>query len=157
MNQPQLTDLHEKLARLAGHWQGEETMYPPDQPAGMQVQSVVQSRVELGGWFLLMGYAQLQDGAATYSAHGVMGCDHEGQHVTLHWFDSQGWNPVEPFRGKWDGDVLQLNCQSENGHDRLTYELQGDDAYFTRVENSADGETWKTLIEGAYRRTSTVG
>lgn len=156
MNQPQPTALHQQLAKLAGHWQGEETMYPPDQPSGVQVTSVVQSRIELDGWFLFMGYAQLQDGAASYTAHGVMGCDDDGKQVTLHWFDSQGWNPSDPFRGTWDGETLQLSCQNVNGHDRLTYELQGDDAYFTRVENSADGETWKTLVEGAFRRTTTV-
>lgn len=132
-------------------------MHPPGAEEPVHVTSVIQSRMELGGWFLFMGYAQLQDGSPSYTAHGVMGLDHSGDKVTLYWFDSQGWNPQQPFVGEWDGDTLQLSVVSDNGHDRLTYVLQGPDQYTTKVENSADGSHWNTLIEGTYRRTDTVG
>lgn len=153
MNNAQPGEPQRLLQRLAGEWRGMEMMFPPDAPDGMQVEGIIQSRMELGGWFLFMGYAQLQDGQAAYTAHGVIGYDHSGENVTLHWFDSQGWNPGQPFRGNWDGNRLVLTIESENGHDRLTYELLGADEYTTRLENSADGQEWKTLITGSYERT----
>lgn len=157
MNAPLPTEKHKLLQRLAGHWQGEETMFPPDTDQPVKVTSVVQSRMELGGWFLFMGYAQLQEGSPSYTAHGVMGLSHTQENITLHWFDSQGWNPSEPFRGNWQGETLQLNAHSDNGYDRLTYVMQGPDQYTTKVENSSDGKDWKTLIEGSYQRTQTAG
>ncbi len=154
MDMPKPGEAHQKLARLAGRWLGEETMFPsPWDPEGGTAQATTEARVALGGFGVVSDYEQRRGGQVTYSGHGVWMIDTQESGCLLHWFDSLGMG-LEVFRGDWDGDVLKVQSRNPMGHARLTYDLSEVDALKVSMETSEDGETWRPMFRGAYTRQS---
>lgn len=152
MEMPRPGELHRTLARLAGEWSGDETMFPsPWDPAGGTADGHTTAREALGGFAVISDYEQRRDGEVSFSGHGVWTVDAESQEVVLHWFDSLGMG-LEIFRGGWEGDVLTVRSRNPMGHARLTYDLSEEGVVRNRMETSADGESWAPMFEGVYRR-----
>ena len=76
MEMPKASDGHRKLEKIAGRWEGEETMYPsPWDPKGGKAIGRINSRVALNGFALINDYEQERDGAITFTGHGVFTYD----------------------------------------------------------------------------------
>ncbi len=150
MQMPTPTKEHAELARLAGDWQGTETLFPsPWEPEGGTALGRTRSRIALDGFALVIDYEQERDGAITFRGHGVMTYDPgEGCYV-LHWFDSIG-SPPERFSGTFDGDVLTLAHGGPGMHARLCYDVSREGILRTRMEMSQDGVEWGTFFECDY-------
>lgn len=149
---------HAHLARLAGTWDGEETMHPsPWAPEGMVAKALTVNRPALGGFGVVTDYEQRQGEQVTFSGHGVHTADSEtGEHV-LHWFDCMG-GQREEFRGKWEGDRLTLRSSREASgpmppHTRIIYIFESPTQFKMQMALSTDGETWAPLVDGVYQRT----
>ena len=152
MDMPKPTDHHLKLKKLAGQWQGEETMYPSDwDPKGGKATGRMSSRHGLDGFALISDYEQERNGAITYSGHSVFTFDPKESAYIVHWFDSMG-SPPEVFRGAFTGDVLTIAHGGPGMHARLTYDLSHDKRLKMRMEMSKDGKEWKALFDGEYAR-----
>jgi uncharacterized protein YodC (DUF2158 family) len=152
MEMPKPTDAHRKLARLAGAWEGSETMHPSQwDPKGGTATGRSNGRVILDGFALVIDYQQERDGAVTFAGHGVLTYDSNDKCYVMHWFDSMG-SPAEVFRGTFDDNVLTLAHGGPAMHVRLTYDLSGDKRMKNRMEMSMNGEDWKALFDGEYEK-----
>jgi hypothetical protein len=143
------TEHHARLGRFVGRWRGEEQLSPsPWDPIGGVARGRFESRLDLGGFFLLVDYSQERPSSATFYGHGVYGWD--GEHYTMHWFDSDGRDPGAPNPGVWDGDTLTFE-RSGPTPARFVYTFVGPDAYrFTMSASLDGGATWTTYLDGTY-------
>jgi hypothetical protein len=67
-------------------------------------------------------------------------------------FDSDGVPPLEPARGRWDGDVLRLVRRTARGEARYTLEFSADQFEYS-IETRPDGEDrFSTLLTAVYIR-----
>ena len=153
MSMPTPSKGHRQLARLAGDWEGDETMHPsPWDPAGGAAVGRNSNRVGLGGFAVISDYEQIRDGATTFTGHGVYTYAPDSDQYTLHWFDSMG-APPEVFVGGFDGDVLTLAHGGPGMHARLTSDLSEDGVMQAKMEMSQDGAEWQVLFDATYRRS----
>ena len=153
MAMPALTEKHKKLAALAGTWVGEETIHPsPWDPKGGTGNGRMDSRIDLDGFFLVTDYVQERGGQICYRGHGVYGWDAGAGRYTMHWFDSIGSPCPQPALGTWEGNVLRFEMADAMGHHRYVYTFEGEGRHTFKLEQSQDGKTWATFMEGRYRR-----
>ena len=155
MQMPQVQDQHRKLQALVGKWVGEEKLHPsPWDPKGGPAVAKVESRLSVGGFFLITDYTQERDGKVSYEGHGVYGWDGREHCYTMHWFDSMGGGSCSalPAKGTWEGNTLTFQQQSEMGHGRYIYVFEGDGRYSFRIEQSQDGKQWMTFMDSRYTR-----
>jgi hypothetical protein len=107
-----------------------------------------EGRVEAGGTALLLRYAQERDGAVSFEALNVFTADPQSADVLLYSFDSAGYPPDPPARGRWDGDELVLIRETARGSARTVYApVPG--GYRWRKDFRAPGEAdWSPLVDG---------
>jgi hypothetical protein len=142
---------HQKLAALAGDFVGEETMMPSTWcPEKQQRTCTIRSRV-FEGFFVVTDYEQRSGEEVTFCGHGVYAWDPERDRYKMYWFDSMG-GAGGVAEGGLDGNVLTFSNTSPMGHHRYRYTFE-DDATLFEMAMSSDGEDWKLLLEGRYRRT----
>ncbi|HEY6891149.1 MAG TPA: hypothetical protein VI300_25315 [Solirubrobacter sp.] len=137
---PDLNALHERLAALAGTWEGTEQLAPSPWSAAGTAGAVMSVAVAAGGFAIVQDYAS----DAGLTGHGVFSVS--GDEVLWHWFDSIGYPPEVPARGGFEGDVLVLERTSPRGVNRTTFAVAAD-RLVQRVE--FDGAV---VAEGSYRR-----
>jgi len=143
---------HLRLHRLAGTWEGPESISPsPFGPGGPASGRTVFS-IAAGGLFVVGDYEERKEGRVVFRGHSVFGVDPGSGETCWYWFDSMGAPPPGPSRGRWDGDRLVLRSRFPQGEGRYTYELLGSDAYRFVLETSRDGSTFHTAMTGEYRR-----
>lgn len=151
MEMPHPGPEHKRLGTLAGRWEGPETLHPsPFAPEGGATTGRWDLRMAAGGFFLLGDYAQTRDGQLNFAGHGVFGWD--GEHCSMHWFDSTGFVAPVPATGDWDGNSLRLQHSLGAMSSRYELVLDDDKLGFT-IENSADGSDWAPFLEGHYQRS----
>lgn len=153
MPMPEPDEHHAKLATLAGRFVAEETLYPSAwNPEECTATGYFDSKMVLGGFFLMNDYVQRRDGAVTFEGHGLYGWDDARGAYTMHWFDSMGGDPGAPVLGAWRGDTLTFAKSGPEGHARYTYVLETADVLVFSISTSKNGDTWQTLLEGRFLR-----
>ena len=153
MDMPKPSAGHLLFEKLAGSWEGEETMYPSQwDPEGGVAVGRNEHRLGVGGFALIADYEQERGGAITFTGHGVYTYDKEEDQYTLHWFDSMG-SPPEVFKGMVDGDVLTLAHGGPGMHARMTTDLSTPGTMKGMMEMSPDGNEWKLFFDAVYKRT----
>jgi uncharacterized protein DUF1579 len=153
MEMPTVQEQHKKLQALAGTWAGEEKIHPsPWDPKGGGATSKSQARIDLDGFHLISDYVQERDGKVCYRGHGVFGWDPAQKKYTMHWFDSMGMHSGEPALGTWEGKKLTFQQKSPMGHARYTYTFESEGRHTFTIENSQDGKSWATFMEGRYNK-----
>lgn len=152
MDMPSPNEHHNRLARLAGTWNGTETMHPSQWDSkGGEGTATTTWRQDLSGFVVITDYQQMRGDQVTYSGHGVYTIDPKSNEVVLHWFDVMG-GQREEFRGTWDGDVLTMQSNNPHMSMRLTYDLGTAGQLTTKGEMSGDGKTWNTLFDGVHKK-----
>lgn len=152
MSMPVPSGGHRQFERLAGVWEGEETMYPSQwDPAGGTARGRNEYRLALGGFALIGDYRQEREGRVTFEGHAVTTFDPKTELYTLHWFDSLG-SPPEVFTGRFEGDVLVQSHGGPAMHVRLRYDLSEAGTLIASMEMSPDGQDWKRLFDARYER-----
>ncbi len=144
---------HRKLSALAGTWHGVEELSPSpwEAPAGAS-KARVESRLDLGGAFLITDYVVDRPDGTTFRGHGIHGWDETSQRYVMYWFDALSPGIVEPAFAKWDAGTLAFEKTTAQGHVRFVYEFEGETRYRFRIENSRDGRIWNPTMEGRYVR-----
>jgi len=151
MEMPRPTDQHRRLETLAGHWTGQETMFPsPWDPKGGTATGRNDMRIALDGFALITDYEQERDGITTFRGHGVMTWDGKNDRYVLYWLDSMG-SPLEVFTGNFEGDVLTVGHGGPM-HARLIYDLTRPGILRSSMEMSQDGEAWGKFFTCDYVR-----
>ncbi len=152
---PQPSAEHQKLSRLVGTWEGEETLSPSPWGPGGPARGRNHNQFVCDGFFVTQDYVEEKDGGTVFRGHGVFGYDTQQGQYTWYWVDSMGMPPAAATRGRWEGDVLVFQQQQGAFHGRYTYRFEGKDQLHFKIENSKDGESWTQMMEGHYRRMST--
>lgn len=152
MEMPRPSPGHRRFERMAGIWEGPETMYPsPWDPAGGEATGRTESRITVGGFALVSDYRQTRGGAVTFAGHGVYTFDPKSACYAMTWVDSMG-SPPEHFTGTFTDDVLVLGHAGPPMHVRMRADYSQPDRILSGLEMSEDGRTWKKLFDGAYDR-----
>ena len=152
MDMPKPGPEHARLDAFVGEWEGEEQLQPsPWGPGGSAYGRVSYSAVS-GGMTLTQDYTEEKDGAVVFGGHGVFLIEPESGDVLWWWFDSMGFPPDGPARGRWDDDTLVLNKSNDRGDGRYTYRLHVDGYEFS-IENRFPGqEDFNLFMRGSYSR-----
>ena len=154
MQMPKPGEAHNKLARLAGRWIGNEKLSPsPWDPKGGTAVGRCENRIVADGFALAQNYEQERGGAVNFRGHGVFSYDAAEKCYLLHWWDSMGMG-TSIFKGDFTGDTLRLTCRLPKGFSRGSWQLVDADHYRFRMEVSGDGQQWNTMIDGDYKRES---
>lgn len=152
MDMPKPGPEHARLAALIGSWEGEEQLQPsPWGPGGTATGRGVYRSVT-DGMAIVQDYEEEKDGAIVFSGHGVFTIDPANGDVLWWWFDSMGFPPDGPARGRWDGDTLILNKSTPRGDGRYRYRLNGDRYEFSIENRFADQEDFSLFMQGSYER-----
>jgi hypothetical protein len=56
------------------------------------------------------------------------------------------------FRGKFQGQVLTLECKNPMGHHRLTYDFSEKGTLRSKMESNQDGKKWSPMFDGVYHQ-----
>lgn len=153
MDMPKPGPAHARLAVFAGSWEGREDLQPSPWGPGGNATGRGVYRVVTDGMALTQDYEEEKDGAIVFRGHGVFTVDPESGDVLWWWFDSMGFPPDTPARGRWDGDTLTFLKTTPRGDARYVYALQGSDAYTFSIENRFPGQDdFCLFMKGHYRR-----
>lgn len=153
MDMPKPGPEHARLARMAGEWRGEEKLEPsPWGPGGMAHGHGVY-RMVTDGMALVQDYEEEKNGATVFRGHGVFAIDPHSGETLWWWFDSMGFPPDGPARGRWTADTLTLTKSSPRGDSRYVYRLLDDDHYEFSIENRFPGQDdFSFFMRGSYAR-----
>lgn len=139
---------HENLAKLAGEWSGEETMFASAWcPEERKVFGRIKARV-LENFFVVSDYEQKHGDQVSFRGHGVYAWDPQEKQYVMYWFDSMG-GPGGIAKGRLEGNQLTFRNTSPMGHHRYRYTF-GDGTTTFEMSMSADGKAWNTLMVGHY-------
>jgi hypothetical protein len=143
------------LSRLAGEWQGDETIATTRWGQGGPARGHFNAGMQLNGRILVQDYREEREGKVVLQAHAVFVAEPDHDQYCLHWFDSYGFVPGTPAPGMWDGERLRFVRSSPRGQTRHSYAFEGDDAFTLKLESSFDGGVkWELVASGVYHRTS---
>jgi hypothetical protein len=152
MEMPKPDAHHEKLHALLGTWIGEEKLSPSPWGPGGAATARVTARLDLEGFFVISDYVEEKEGRTVYRGHGVYGWNEREKEYVWYWFDSMGTPPPQPARGTFQGNTLLFEQHAGGFHARYTYVFPEPGRYRFKIENSRDGVSWQTFMEGDYRR-----
>ena len=152
MEMPKPGPAHQQLAKLAGHWVGQEKMHPsPWDPNGGMATGQVKNTLALDGFCVFQDYEQVRDGKTSFRGLGIFSWNAMKQCNELAWADSMG-GMVQIFAGKWDGDVLRMTSDGPMGTTRCSFDVAGG-GYKFKMDVSPDGKAWTTFMEGTYKKS----
>ena len=143
---------HQRLAALAGEWDGEETVFASRWVEAGAATCRVTARMALNGFYLIQDTQQFRDGKESFATHGLFTYDREDRTYKLFWYDSLGYAAPAPASGGWVGNTLTLVRGSLRGNARHVYEVVDDDTYALKIQFSPDAEGWADVLTGIYRR-----
>ncbi|HEY1250890.1 MAG TPA: DUF1579 family protein [Thermoanaerobaculia bacterium] len=138
-----------KLDYFVGTWAAEGELQPGPMGAGGKFTGT--NRVGwMDGGFFLVTQSEFSGTMGKGSETSYMGWDADTRTYTYDSFNSLG--EVDRARGTVDGDTWTWLSETQVGPQtmkaRLTQKIRSATAYDFRFEISADGRTWKTVLEG---------
>ncbi|WCB95602.1 hypothetical protein DSM104299_04351 [Baekduia alba] len=140
------------LSSLAGAWAGTETLSDSPWSPGGLAHGRHAFALGLDGKVLLQDYVEERDGAVALTGHGVLMHDTETDDVLWFWFDSIGFPPLSPSRGRWNGATLTLHKETPRGVQRATFSLAGDRLEHRIEVRLGDATEFATLVTATYAR-----
>lgn len=152
MEMPKPGAEHARLARFAGNWSGEEKLADSPWGPGGPALGRCQMHEAVDGMALVQDYVEEKGGQTVFRGHGVFTIDPATGDVLWWWFDSMGFPPDPPARGRWNGDRLSFEKKTPRGEGRYEF-LFGGDHYDFRIENRFPGQPdFVVFMQGHYRR-----
>jgi hypothetical protein len=146
------------LGFFVGNWKTEGEMKPGPWGAGGKMSGDSRCTWMEGGYFVVCK-DEATGAMGRVSGLGVMGYDAAGKHYTWNGFNSMGEN--DHAAGSRDGKTWTYNNESVmNGKPmkgRYTIVETSATGYDFKMESSADGKTWATVMEGKVSRKTAAG
>ena len=152
MDMPKPGPEHARFKRFVGKWTGDEQLSEsPWGPGGAAI-GRVEMREACDGMAFVQDYVEEKDGKPSFRGHGVFTIDPENGDTLWWWFDSMGFPPDPPARGRWNGDVLLFEKKTPRGEARYQFTYAGD-VYEFRIENRFPGQKdFAVFMQGRYQR-----
>ena len=152
MEMPKIGPEHERLLAFVGEWQGDEELAPSAWGPGGAAFGRMSFRADLDGFAVIQEYIEQKNSHITFRGHGVLTVDPQTQDILWYWFDSFGFPPDEPARGRFEGEVLTMTRNSARGAARYVYRITPDVCEFS-IENQFPGDAdFSLFMKGKYTR-----
>ena len=152
MDMPRPGPEHVRMARFAGKWSGEEQLSESPWGSGGPARGRCEIRQDLDGMAFVQDYTEEKDGKIVFRGHGVFTIDPGNGDVLWWWFDSMGFPPDPPARGRWNGELLLFEKKTPRGEARYEFRFGGDH-YDFRIENRFPGQQdFAVFMHGRYLR-----
>src|ERR1700753_2425265 len=115
MEMPKPGPEHAKLLAFVGEWEGHEELAPsPWSPGGPAI-GRMSFRADLDGFAVIQEYIEQKESKIVFRGHGVFTVDPESKEILWYLFDSYGFPPHAPARGRFEGDVLTMTRVTPRG------------------------------------------
>jgi hypothetical protein len=153
MEMPKVGPEHARLLAFVGEWEGDEQLEPSPWGPGGVAFGRMSFRSDLHGFAVIQDYIEQKDSIITFRGHGVLTVDPETKDILWYFFDSFGFPPDGPARGRFEGGVLTLDRVTPRGAARYVYRITADSCEFTienKFQNDAD---FKRFMHGKYTRS----
>jgi hypothetical protein len=137
-----------ELSFLVGTYAGPEQVHPSPWTETHEAHGEVTARQELGGMIVVQHQAQQRDGETTFEAVNVFQIDPSTGDTLLYSFDSVGYPPDPPARGRWEGETLVLDRATPRGTSRTTITNTPDGYAWTKAFRAPGAEDWSPVITG---------
>jgi hypothetical protein len=141
-----------QFASLEGQWMGLETIHPSPWSGGGSAEGKWQIRCDGSGLHLILDYLEQRADGTAFNAHSVIAIDPETGDWLLFIFDSFGFPPLQPARGRWYGDRLVLEKATPRGVGRTIFEIGPDEFRYAVASRSHDATAFTPVMDGVYRR-----
>ena len=112
MDMPKPGPEHARFKRFVGKWTGDEQLSESPWGPGGPAIGRVDMREACDGMAFVQDYVEEKDGKPSFRGHGVFMIDPENGDTLWWWFDSMGFPPDPPARGRWNGDCLLYTSPS---------------------------------------------
>lgn len=154
MSSSQQPDSRAQFDALVGQWTGTETIHPSPWGPGGPATGKWQIRRDGSGLHLILDYAEQRADGKSFDAHSVMAIDPESGDWLLFLFDSFGFPPLQPARGRWDGERLVLEKTTPRGVGQTIFEITTDGFAYSVASRSHDAMAFTAVMDGAYRKAT---
>jgi len=152
MEMPKVGAEHQRLLAFVGEWEGDEevaaTAWGPGGPAFGRMSF----RADLDGFVVIQDYLQQRNSRVTFRGHGVFTVDPETKEILWYWFDSFGFPPGDPARGRFEDNVLTLIRTSVRGSSRYVYRIDAQHCHFSIENKLAVDSDFSPMVSGKYLR-----
>jgi hypothetical protein len=152
MDMPKTGPEHARLLAFVGEWEGDEQLAAsPWGPAGVAF-GRMSFRADLDGFAVIQDYIEQKNSHITFRGHGVFMVDPQTKDILWYWFDSLGFPPEAPARGRFEGDVLTMNRVSARGAARYVYRINADSCEFSIENKFPNDPDFSLFMKGTYTR-----
>ena len=151
---PSLVD---ELQFLLGAFAGVEQIHPSAWSEAASAEAVAKGDPELAGALLLQRHAEQPSGGERFDAVNVFVRDAATDEVLLYSFDSAGYPPEPPARGRLQDSELVLDRRTERGESQTVYSAtEAGYAWSKKFRPDADSP-WQPVVSGDLRRVDVAG
>jgi Protein of unknown function (DUF1579) len=150
------TPLHSFLADVAGAWAGEESLAASPWSPGGTARGRHAFTSVAGGTAIAQSYVQHPAQGAGLEGHGVWAQDPETGELLWYWFDSIGFPPASPARGRWEPEArrLVMHKTTPRGTQEAAFSFTGGALEHTiavRLADQAD-DAFTAVLRARYER-----
>lgn len=151
-----ITPSHDRFASLVGEWKGSGYVEPnPWGPSGVTT-CTWHFRLGHGGCYLIGDFSDRREGGFRFDAHTVLTVDPLTKDLLWFWFDTYGFPPLEPYRGRWQGAVLDVEKRTPRGAGRARLTLDAEGFGFAVASRGHDAETFADVMHGRFTRAADI-
>ncbi len=138
---------------LLGHFVGIDELHASAwaEHESVAVESTASS--ELGGTVIVMRMIEHRS-AGSFEALNVFMSDRDSDEVLLYGFDSFGYCPDPPARGRFVGDELELTRATVRGESRTTFAATADGFTWAKQFRPSAAQPWQPVVTGTLRRSA---
>lgn len=147
-----ITPSHDLLSTLVGDWAGSGYVEPnPWGPSGATT-CTWRFRLGHGDRHLVGDFVDVRDGGFRFEAHTVLTVDPGTDEMLWFWFDSYGFPPLQPYRGRWLGAELDVEKHTPRGVGRVRLVLDGGMLDLAVASRAHDTESFFDVMRGRFAR-----
>lgn len=136
---------------LLGHFAGIDQLHASPWSSAETAAVHIDSTAELGGAVVLMRVTEVR-ATGSFHAINIVMTDRDTGEVLLYGFDSLGYRPEPPARGRPEHGELVLERCTERGHSRITFSATPSGFDWAKRFRSSSDEPWESVVTGNLHR-----
>lgn len=136
---------------LLGRFAGIDELHASPWSSAESATVEMDSTAELGGSLIVMRVTETRS-AATFEAINVFMPDPATGEVLLYGFDSVGYAPDPPARGRYADSRIVLNRRTDRGESRTVFAGEPDGLSWSKQFRPSAEAPWQAVVTGTLRR-----